>query len=289
MSDGAARFELRGFGAAMFDACASAVVVLDARGIIVARNARFDALFEPAVGASIDALWTNAREQLGADALRARIACGEAGVAQTVISARTRDGAVSAYEWSVGVFEWDHARYGVIELRDASARAQVEARLHHASTHDALTGLSNRAALEELRASLDQSAQRFAVVIADVDGLKAVNDRHGHELGDALIVAAADAMRAASVASDTVIARLGGDEFALLLMDADAQALGAAIEAIRAAVTQRASEPAAEPALSLSVGGALRAGSEPLARTMRRADEAMYSDKRTRRGASARR
>lgn len=287
MTSGAARFELRGFGAAMFDACASAVVVLDASAVIVASNARFAALFDLSPGASVDPLASHADDPLSAASLRARIERGERCASDAVITARTRDGASSAFEWGLGVFTWEGARYGVLELRDAHIRAAVEARLHHASTHDALTGLSNRAALEELRAPLDHGEAAFAVVIADVDGLKSVNDRLGHAQGDALIVAAADAMRAASAASDAVIARLGGDEFALVLMDADERALEAAIDAIRAAVASRAGDE--RERLSLSVGGALRTHREPLARTMRRADEAMYRDKRARRAAGAQR
>lgn len=98
-------------------------------------------------------------------------------------------------------------------------------RLYHMATHDALTGLPNRALFHDrLRQGLDQARRTSAalgVLILDMDGLKTINDTHGHAAGDAALRAAATRIReavssfAAAAASPTV-ARLGGDEFGIL-------------------------------------------------------------------------
>lgn len=277
---------------ALLDAHADALVIVDAAGAIVARNRAFcesiaSGLAQPC--ASIDALVPAdaAKDHpLRAAMLWRTLDAHDARAGQLgVVLVRSNDG-LWPVEVSIGAAVIDGARLALVALHDARARLEVERRLHYASTHDTLTGLSNRAALEEMRASIEQRTTPFAVVIADVDGLKAVNDKHGHEEGDVLIVEAAEAMRCAA-AVDDVVARLGGDEFALVLLDADEARLEAAIASVRSWVSERAWRRDAHPALALSVGGALRAGSETLARVMRRADEEMYRDKTARRGATS--
>ena len=83
---------------------------------------------------------------------------------------------------------------------------------------DALTGVSNRLAWEESIARYQDLDSPVGVVLADVDGLKAANDRYGHDIGDRLLVAVADVIaRSAQASPGAVVARIGGDEFALLL------------------------------------------------------------------------
>lgn len=92
--------------------------------------------------------------------------------------------------------------------------------LFHKATHDGLTQLPNRSLfMDRLRATLaqaDRDPQPFAVVMLDVDGLKPINDRHGHRAGDAALVEIAQRLGACVRQSDTA-ARIGGDEFAVLL------------------------------------------------------------------------
>jgi diguanylate cyclase (GGDEF)-like protein len=96
------------------------------------------------------------------------------------------------------------------------AMATTMRRLSHQANHDALTGLLNRRALvEELQRDLDTGA-RSAIVLLDLDGFKAVNDRYGHAVGDALLTAVARRL-AACARQDDLVFRLGGDEFAVLL------------------------------------------------------------------------
>jgi diguanylate cyclase (GGDEF)-like protein/PAS domain S-box-containing protein len=106
-------------------------------------------------------------------------------------------------------------------LTDIDDRKQLQAKLQHAATHDGLTGLPNRVLFVDrlgsaLRSPGSDSADLFAVIFLDLDGFKLVNDRFGHPVGDALLVAAGERI-AASLRSGDIAARFGGDEFAILL------------------------------------------------------------------------
>ncbi|MBH5400677.1 EAL domain-containing protein [Bradyrhizobium sp. CNPSo 4010] len=102
---------------------------------------------------------------------------------------------------------------------DITARKNAEALVYYAARHDALTGLSNRAALlEDLSSRLAQASaceRQLIVYLLDLDGFKWVNDTLGHAAGDALLKQLS--RRLESVAADgDLIARLGGDEFAIV-------------------------------------------------------------------------
>jgi diguanylate cyclase (GGDEF)-like protein len=107
----------------------------------------------------------------------------------------------------------------VDEMRRAADRARLESEALRSMAHtDALTGLPNRRGLAlQLDAALRHTApdRALAVYLIDLDGFKPVNDRFGHDVGDALLVAVAARLRGAVRGSD-VVARLGGDEFVVL-------------------------------------------------------------------------
>ena len=97
---------------------------------------------------------------------------------------------------------------------------RLQDRMRDLAHHDQLTGLPNRTLfydrLKQAKAIAKRRDEGFALFYLDLDGFKAVNDRHGHELGDNLLKAVGQRLLDCVRASDTV-ARLGGDEFALLL------------------------------------------------------------------------
>ena len=101
-------------------------------------------------------------------------------------------------------------------------RQQLQQRLVHQATHDALTGLANRAELVSTLTAAHQRRRRsgdtttqVAVVFIDLDGFKRANDRYGHAVGDELLRVVARRMQL-EVRRDALVARLGGDEFVVV-------------------------------------------------------------------------
>jgi diguanylate cyclase (GGDEF)-like protein len=160
--------------------------------------------------------------------------------------------------------------------------------LYHRSTHDALTGLANRALFcDRLRQRIslaDRLQSPFAILNLDMDGLKSINDRHGHRAGDAAIRETAMRITSITRISDTV-ARLGGDEFGVILADArDRAGAGSVAERIRTAIRLPFVFEGNLLPLGASLGVALFPddGAESCD-LIECADQAMYEMKRSRR------
>lgn len=122
----------------------------------------------------------------------------------------------------------------VCVLRDVSRRKEEERRLSLAAMTDPLTGLCNRRAFDAALAErLAGGGGRLgALALFDLDHFKAVNDRHGHAAGDAVLRAFADVLRAGVRESD-LVARLGGEEFVVLIDGADIDAARRVCERMR--------------------------------------------------------
>jgi len=108
----------------------------------------------------------------------------------------------------------------ILTCVDVTVALGTEQRLRHESMHDRLTGLCHRdVLLSEVATTLDTEGERQHLVLyVDLDGLKGVNDAHGHAAGDAVLIEVGCRLSAA-VGTGDVVARLGGDEFALLCRD----------------------------------------------------------------------
>lgn len=167
------------------------------------------------------------------------------------------------------------------ELRDLTAV------LTERSVRDPLTGLANRALLEErLRTALARDARSgegTGALFLDLDGFKDVNDRHGHAVGDAVLCVVAERLVSAVRPSDTV-ARLGGDEFVVVVDGATATTLDALVERLVAALEVPVAVGTLDLDVGVSVGVALLpAGQGDPQALLAAADARMYAAKRARR------
>lgn len=168
---------------------------------------------------------------------------------------------------------------------DITAIKAHESQLEHLAHYDVLTGLPNRVLLaDRLHQAIGQIARRgklLAVVFLDLDGFKAVNDQHGHESGDQLLIALTARMTQALREGDT-LARLGGDEFVAVLIDlVDAEA----VVPILTRLVDATSEPEHVGDLVLQVSASLGVTFYPQVQDinadqlLRQADQAMYQAK----------
>ncbi|MFP7721745.1 sensor domain-containing diguanylate cyclase [Lysobacter sp. A3-1-A15] len=193
----------------------------------------------------------------------------------------SRDHCLSDVEHSV-------VRLFLQQLGAALSNYSLTQKLTELANTDGLTGLANRARLDERLAQVIGQKRRqrtadFSIVMADINGLKQANDVYGHETGDRLIRAAADALRRTCRDTD-LVARMGGDEFIVMCPATTTREASHFLE--RLAETVRGTTikchasdgTPVELPLSLSVGVADSRETDPAA-VMRLADERMYEDK----------
>ena len=148
---------------------------------------------------------------------------------------------------------------------------------------DPLTGLLNRRGFDQQVERICHGSLRgCTVLIADIDHFKAINDAHGHLLGDRVIVAVANVLRS-SVAERGPIARIGGEEFAVLVSHTSAAGGAELAERIRAAVERgkirRADTDESIGNVTVSIGVATGADAEIFDSLLARADRALYQSK----------
>lgn len=178
---------------------------------------------------------------------------------------------------------------GVLLLHPMPEHVRMAESFAHLATHDALTGLANRFLLLEQMGKACARAERegggAALLLLDLDGFKAVNDRLGHAAGDALLRRIAERLQGLCRAADTA-ARLGGDEFVLLLEDLSrADAVAATAERILQSLAAPISLQGEEVRVGVSIGIALYPadGADPGV-LLRHADLALYRAKAGGRG-----
>ncbi|MGE5640877.1 MAG: diguanylate cyclase, partial [Clostridia bacterium] len=179
------------------------------------------------------------------------------------------------------------------EVGEALARAsRMLASAEHRAQHDALTGLANRALFTAMVGHQVERAKRargrFSILFLDLDGFKEVNDRFGHDAGDALLIELAGRLRGALRGSD-VAARLGGDEFVVVVEGADHEAASGLADKLHAALDVPYDVGGEKVRCPASIGIATYPEAGATSEEMiRSADEAMYREK-TGRGRGGRR
>lgn len=166
--------------------------------------------------------------------------------------------------------------------QDITEFKETERRLRYLSIHDQLTGLYNRLYFEEEIARLEKGRiYPISTIMADLDGLKTVNDTNGHSAGDQLLVQAAAIFRSCFRGED-VVARIGGDEFAALLPGANARTAYKVIERINARLGE-ASNSFNGKQISISIGMATTEKGGSLLESIKTADMSMYAVKQVKR------
>jgi diguanylate cyclase (GGDEF)-like protein/PAS domain S-box-containing protein len=188
----------------------------------------------------------------------------------TITAVRNNDGSTSHY---MALFS------------DITRQKENEHRLRHIAHYDALTGLPNRVLLADRLAQAMTRSRRsgkpLALLFVDLDGFKSVNDAHGHNVGDHLLVTLSRRMQETLREFDTV-ARLGGDEFAVVLTDLNDRS---ACEQLVQRLLEVLSQPLEYEGLVLQVSGSIGATFYPQSedidadQLLRQADHAMYQAK----------
>jgi diguanylate cyclase (GGDEF)-like protein len=156
------------------------------------------------------------------------------------------------------------------------------------ATHDPLSGLANRSALFE-HFSLLADDRRIAVLFTDLDGFKAINDTHGHQAGDQLLIEVARRLESV-VNPDELVCRVGGDEFVIVCpvdstrLDRPLELAGAISEVLADPIDLSVGAHGVRVGVGISVGISRVSPSSSFERLLGEADEAMYAAKRSRCG-----
>ena len=177
----------------------------------------------------------------------------------------------------------------VVVFDRVTDRERAASRIAHLAYHDPLTGLSNRLLLEshllQVVGAAQEAGEPLALLCIDLDGFKAVNDSHGHHMGDGLLVAVAERLRSV-VRGDDLVARTGGDEFVVVqcggTQPANAQALA---DRVIASLARSFAIDGETLLISASVGVAIFSQDSHSADELsRKADVALYRAKTVGRG-----
>ncbi|MBB2923274.1 diguanylate cyclase domain-containing protein [Cellulomonas cellasea] len=262
----------------VLEALADAVVVLDPGGRLLDVNAAARVLLRRPDGTPLDdrAIGAPWREHLGPE-LGEVIAAGGSRVLTTA------SGDVLDVRVTRMADHGDRAVGTVVVLRDVTELERLRAELAHQATRDGLTGLHNRRAFEqrlgEAVAHARSTGAPLSLVLLDLDHFKAVNDTHGHAVGDRVLVAVADALAAAASDGETV-ARIGGEEFVLLLPGLTAPEASRRADEARARCAGAAvAVPGGDVRVTISAGAAELSSDGTADGVLRAADVAMYEAK----------
>ena len=164
--------------------------------------------------------------------------------------------------------------------RDISERKMFEAELTRLAETDQVTGVWNRHRGNDflLAATAQADREPLAVLMVDLDNFKSINDTHGHQSGDDVLVEVARRLTGA-VRGNDMVARWGGEEFVVLLRDCPLEDAVARAEKIRRQIADTAFPGIGT--VTVSVGVAQLTPGEILASSLDRADKALYQAKRS--------
>lgn len=255
---------------AAFDRSSIGVAILDRDGNVLRTNARMHRMLE-----TVDA------EAVGAGAVDyARLFAGEIESFTTEVYRGLTD---AWFEATVSlVRDDDHEpRFAISMLKDVTERKKIADRFRHEATHDALSGLPNRACFyDHVEKALGTSGPGLrAVLYIDVDEFKLVNDSFGHAVGDRVIVWCAEQLRA-NVRPGDFVARLGGDEFGAFVSGSDRGAIEDTVRRVSDALSETLVLDGRDIFIATSIGIAyVHEACGTVDEIVRDADTAMYAAK----------
>ncbi len=235
-------------------------------------------LHDEVLGTSWNTILGDDRDGPRLETIRAALYAGQP--VRTELSYRRKDGRHGMFEVHLQPIQEHSSREytSVVSVfRDITDARQREAKLLYEAEHDLLTELFNRRYFErglETAISMTRKSAMHALLFADLDGFKEVNDRLGHEIGDEVLRAAARTFDSAVFRTD-VLARWGGDEFAALLYHCSLE------NAVRTAKDMAAAFTASPDrrGTTVSIGIVAIRPAESVADLIRRADRMCYKAK----------
>ena len=171
-----------------------------------------------------------------------------------------------------------------ISDRNQSDLKRLNQALEEASTHDQLTGLTNRRFMTDRCRQEDRRVARYgggyALLLLDADHFKLINDNHGHDVGDLALIRLGQAFRC-SLRQEDLCSRWGGEEFLALLIEANLEAAeGVAARTLEASRAIGIQIGPTQVRVTASIGIAAHMSGETYADTLKRADDALYEAKR---------
>ncbi len=167
----------------------------------------------------------------------------------------------------------------LVSLIDITARKKAEAYLEYLGKHDALTKLRNRAFyVDELNRISRKGPWPLTVLAMDLNGLKRINDEHGHAAGDAVLRRAGEVLTSATAGYPYCVARIGGDEFVALLPGCDERVAAGLQERIQSMIELN-NQFYPGQSLSMAMGSASCASAAQVEAALHAADQAMFTNK----------
>lgn len=262
----------------LFENTPVAIAMLDTQDRLVRVNRAFESLFgytqDEAIGHYFNDLIVPPERVEEASGLSLAIFSGTTVDKETIRMRKDRS-LVPVQMYAAPILVGEEIVGGYAMYVDLSDQKQKEQKLEYLSSHDALTGLYNRAYFEEELTRLEEKRiVPISILVADVDDLKGTNDEFGHIAGDRLLCSAAEILRASFRAQD-VVARIGGDEFAVLLPAAD-EKIAEQLSRRIASNLKRYNLSHPQRPVHLSYGIATATQPLPLAQLFNQADQKMY-------------
>jgi diguanylate cyclase (GGDEF)-like protein/PAS domain S-box-containing protein len=264
---------------------AAIVLSLDAAGKVTAVNGALNRLLgvDPsiAIGVHLGLHAMPGHRRLLSDAVAKATSRGTASVEVSMRHHMTHEAVPIRFE-IVNLLNDPVVNSFIVTGQDMRELDAVRRRLEHLATHDALTGLANRSLLTDRLTSLIEARRPLALLYADLDHFKPVNDTYGHEIGDEVLCAVAARLLEGVDQSD-LVARVGGDEFvvsALGITDR-ATAVGLA-DRLRNTITAPYQVSVGMVQIGVSVGVVVAGPDSTAAELLAEADFAMYAAKAAR-------